>query len=241
MTLNPQYFTTLWLILGGLLYGWVLLKAVRAAPWWRLRDYRDLNVLLYAMLGLFFIWLINTEFKHSLVFVGPTLHLLGATLMTLMFGWAFAIIAMSLVILAFTITTAPSLTEHLYTLPWNVLLTCVLPVFLSYRIFDFVDRRLPNNFFVYIFVCAFFTAGLSMASVVLATAWIHYLSGAYSMEKLGYNYIPFGLILAFPEAFTTGMLMTNFVAYRPHWVSTFDDQRYLGRKHLPSNKNDHES
>jgi len=35
--------------------------------------------------------------------------------------------------------------------------------------------------------------------------------------------------LAFGEATISGMLMTLLVVYRPSWVATFDDGRYLQR------------
>ena len=66
-----------------------------------------------------------------------------------------------------------------------------------------------------------------MAGAILTTSGIHYLSGSLSFARLTYTYLPYGLILMLPEAFINGMLMTVFVAYRPEWVSTFDDQRYL--------------
>ena len=37
------------------------------------------------------------------------------------------------------------------------------------------------------------------------------------------------MLLAWGEAFATGMLVTLMVVYKPEWVSTFDDARYLGR------------
>ncbi|MGD8525916.1 MAG: energy-coupling factor ABC transporter permease [Thioalkalispiraceae bacterium] len=230
MTVNPQFFNSFWLMLGAAAYGWVLLKAVRTAQWWRLRNPTDVNVLFNAMVGVSLFWLMNTDFQDSQAFVGPTLHLLGATLMTMMFGWAFAVLAMSVVLLAYTLINAPSVSDSLFTLPWDALATIVLPVFISYQLFRLVDQRLPNNFFIYIFVCAFFSAALAIAGVIFATTGIHYLSGAYSLEKLSYGYLPYGLILMFPEAFLTGMLMSIFVVYRPQWVSTFDDNRYLRKR-----------
>ena len=34
--------------------------------------------------------------------------------------------------------------------------------------------------------------------------------------------------MMFAEGFTTGALLTLFVAYRPQWVATFHDADYLG-------------
>lgn len=214
-------------MVGALIYGLILLKAVRSAQWWRLRNQSDLNVLLFAILGVIFIWIMKAGITSSQFGFELHLHLLGATLLTMMFGWAFALLALSIIMIAFTIMTAELSNNSLFILPWNALLTCALPVFISDRLFRFADRRLPNNFFIYIFVCTFFSAALAMACVILATTGVHILSGAFSLEYLSYNYFPYGLLLMFPEAFITGMLMSIFVAYRPQWVSTFDDHRYL--------------
>ena len=212
---------------GAIIYGWVLFKALRAAQWWRLRNPDDVNVLLYTMLGIVILWSINTDIRVGESPAGPTLHLLGATLMTLMFGWAYAVLAMSLVIIVFILFTAPAMIDSLLILPWDILLTGVLPVSLSYMIYRLVDHYLPNNYFIYLFLSAFFSAALTLASVILATSIAHAVSGSYSIDNLLYSYIPYGLILVFPEAFVTGMLMSVFVVYRPEWVSTFDDERYL--------------
>ena len=218
MDTNPDYLATVWAVLGALGYGVALIVALRHAPWWHLRDRRDFNVLACAILGLWFIWTMHADVTPTL-----TLHLLGATVLTLMFGWAFALLASSVVLIGMTVMHDGSW----ITLPWNALLLGVLPISISYGIFRFADRYLPNNFFIYIFICAFLGAALSMAGVIVATTGMHYFMGDYSLAYMGYNYVPYGLLLMFPEAFISGMLMSIFVAYRPQWVSTFDDQRYL--------------
>lgn len=219
-------------MLAAFIYLLVLLKAIRTAQWWRLRNHTDFNVLINTTIGLAFIWYLKVDFPdtNTPYLAGLNLHLVGATLMTLMFGWSFAIITTSLVVLTSTLFATGPATENLMTFPIDFLATCALPVTLSYAIFSVVDKRLPNNFFIYIFLCAFFTAAFSMASVIFSTTMLHYLSATYTMEILSYSYLPFGLILMFPEAFMTGMLMTIFVVYRPEWVSTFDDRRYLYKK-----------
>ena len=229
MSINPELISSLWLVIGTLLYVLVVLKAIFSAQWWRLKDQYDLNVLLFAILGVFFIWILKAEFAGSQSSFALNLHLLGVTLLTMMFGWAFAILAISIVLLAFSLFATPSI-DTLYGLPWNALLTGILPVFVSYSLFRLIDRRLPNNFFIYIFICTFFGAALAMSSVIFATTVMHTITGSFSLEYLAYNYIPYGLLLMFPEAFITGMLMSIFVAYRPQWVSTFDDHRYLQKQ-----------
>jgi uncharacterized membrane protein len=226
MSINPDFISTFWFLVGVLGCGLILYLAIRSAQWWRLRDQHDLNVLICTILGVFFIWILKADYAANQFSFGLNLHLIGATLLTLMFGWSFAVLALSLVITAIAIIHG----DNGFALAWNVLITGILPISVSYRIFRFADRRLPNNFFIYIFICAFFGAALSMASVILGTTAFHSLSGSFSLTYLSYNYFPYGLLLMFPEAFITGMLMSIFVVYRPQWVSTFDDHRYL-QKH----------
>lgn len=218
MSVNPDSIPVFWVIFGTVCYAIVLLRALKSAPWWHLRDTRDFNVFVSAIVALGFIWTMKAGIDATLSF-----HLIGATLLTLMFGWAFAVLGISLVIIGITIFQDGSWSM----LSLNVLLAGVLPVAVSHMIYRFVERRLPKNFFIYIFISAFFGAALSMSAVVFATTMTHYLSGAFSIGYLQYNYYQYALLIMFPEAFVTGMLMTLFVAYRPHWVSTFDDKQYL--------------
>ena len=48
------------------------------------------------------------------------------------------------------------------------------------------------------------------------------LSWAYLKQY----YLPFGLMLSFPEGFITGAFLTMLVLFQPQWVSTFRDEVY---------------
>ena len=41
------------------------------------------------------------------------------------------------------------------------------------------------------------------------------------------EHLPDSIYLGFGEAMVAGMLLTLFMVYRPTWVTTFDDARYL--------------
>ena len=56
------------------------------------------------------------------------------------------------------------------------------------------------------------------------------LAAGMPAELVFGEYLPTVLQLAFGEATLTGMLLTLAVAYRPQWVTTFDDARYLDRR-----------
>lgn len=207
-----------WLWLGHLLYWPLLAYAVRRAPWYHLRDSESLNVLLGAVVALILVWTMQAGFVQGL-----NLHLLGATLLTLMFGWQFAFLCVSLVLLGATATGEGGW----LVFPVNGLLLAALPVLVSHGIYRFADRRLPNHFFIYIFLCAFFGAAVAMGAVGLVSTLVLQLAEVYSFEYIHYNYLRYFPLLMFPEAFITGMIMTLLVVYCPRWVSTFDDARYL--------------
>jgi uncharacterized membrane protein len=96
---------------------------------------------------------------------GLNLHLLGATMFTLMFGRQLAIIGLSLVLAAVTLNW--DLQGHpgwtAYAL--NALVLAVFPPLLADAIRRGMERWLPANFFIYVFVAAFFGA----AATVIAT------------------------------------------------------------------------
>lgn len=208
----------MWLWLGHLLFWPLLWRAVRTAPWYHLRDAGSLHVLLGAVVAVLLVWTLQAGFAQ-----GMNLHLLGATLLTLMFGWQFALLCMSVVLLGITLNGGGGW----IVFPVNALLLGAVPVLVSHGIFRFADRKLPNHFFIYIFLCAFFGAAISMGAVGIASSFVLHVSGVYTFEYINYNYLRYFPLLMFPEAFITGMIMTLLVVYYPRCVSTFDDARYL--------------
>ena len=56
------------------------------------------------------------------------------------------------------------------------------------------------------------------------------LADAYRPDYLFGDALSFYFLLSWSEAFTTGLMLAIFVVYKPHWVATFDDRRYLLRK-----------
>lgn len=64
---------------------------------------------------------------------------------------------------------------------------------------------------------------------IAATGFVA-LSGTYPLDYLLEEYLPYFFLISFSEAFITGMLITMMVIYKPEWVATFDDRRYLQNK-----------
>lgn len=220
MNIVSHLIPTTWIVIlwAALALGGLLLA--RRCAWQMLADRDNLNVFLGATVVVLGLWLIKTGIKPGLHF-----HLLGATALTLMFRPGFALLALALVTLAVTL-----LSGEYNALPANLLIMGAVPVAVSWAIFRLADRRFVNHLFVYIFVNAFFGAALAIAAVGLASTAFAAATGAYPLAYLLDEYLPYYLLMAWAEAFATGMLVTVMVVYKPQWVATFDDRRYLWNK-----------
>lgn len=205
-----------WVILGLVLaaYGYVrcgyALWKIRASaiPW---------LPLLVATLALIVLWHLRAG-----TLPGLSLHLLGAMLCTLVFGPSWAVIALSLALISVYI----SMPADWALFGLNACLLVFLPVLIS-RVLAHLVRRLPSNIFVFIFVGGFF----SSAGVVLLTGWtltaMLWLMQIYPWDSLLEDFASYWLLVAFSEAWLTGMLLTVLVVYQPERVVMFDATRYI--------------
>lgn len=199
----------------------LLTLAAWTAPWRRLVRQGVLNVWLGVCVGLMLLWSIKTGIRPGLNF-----HLLGATLMTLMFGARLAMVAIAVVLAGVTLAGMAGWG----TLGLNWLVAGVIPVGLSYLLYATVDRKLPNHLFVYIFVNAFIGGGITVAVTGLISTLLLAWSGVYPGHYLAEHYLPYFLLMGWSEAMLTGMAVTLMTAFRPAWLATFSDARYLGSK-----------
>lgn len=179
------------------------------------------NVLFAACASLFLIWVLKVHLHE-----GISIHLLGSTLLTLMFRWQVAIMANALIVLGITLISD----ADIQAFATNTLLTGVLPIFISYSIWRLNEWYLPANYFIYIFIAAFLSAGISMFSSGFASYHLlRALDNSLSSDILD-EYLMIYIPIMYPEAFLTGAAISIFVIYKPQWISTFDDRRYLDDK-----------
>jgi len=206
----------------NLLFVFILVIAARNVLWMKLKDdARQQHVYFGAIVLLLLMW----GFKAGIT-PGLGFHHLGATLFMLMFGWARAVFGLSIVLAASYLISAPDWPSF----GINALLSIVLPVMTSYLILRASWKLLPDNFFIYIFVVAFFGAGIAVAVSRIAATLVLYQAGTYPMEVLMEESIMYLPLFMLPEAFITGMLTTIFAVYLPDWLETFDDDRYIKGK-----------
>lgn len=214
----PAAFFPLWVQWSTLLaalgvLGWAVSRSA-----WRTLSHVTLNAWLGACVLTMAMWMMKGGFKPGLWF-----HLLGAAILTLMMGHWLALLALAIVLAG---VTAYGLGDWM---SWglNFWLMAVVPVTLVSVVLRLTQRWLPPNLFIYVFVCAFLAGGASLFATGLAGVAALGLAGAYPWEELLTEALPFYFLLSWSEAFTTGLIMAILIVYRPQWVATFDDSRYL--------------
>jgi uncharacterized membrane protein len=198
------------------------LWCLRTATWRRLADSGQLNVWLGTIVLLVLAWSMKAGVKPGL-----NLHLLGATMFTLMFGRQLAVIGLSLVLAGVTLNGELLGREGWLAYGLNALVLAVFPVLLADAIRRGVLRWLPGNFFVYVFVTAFFGAAATVMATGLLASALLWLAAVYPAPTLLDDYLPYYFLLGFAEAWLNGALITLMVVYAPHWVGSFDDRHYL--------------
>jgi uncharacterized membrane protein len=204
--------------LGLLFFGW---RWWQSGDWRRLAESARLNLYLAATVAMLVLWQIQTGIKAGLNF-----HLYGIAVLTMMFGFWRGSFAGVLILLANALFGRGSLAA----LGLDAMLVALLPAAVSWGFYLLLDRKLPNHFFIYVIGNGFFGGALSVAAIGLVTTAAMAFAGAYSLEYLLEHYTPYTVLIAWAEAFSTGMAVTVMAVYRPHWLETFDDARYLQNK-----------
>ena len=221
MLLTAEHFSTVWLAIAFVLYVPVLMAAL-----FRVNRQKLNNELSHVFLGtcviILVLWQIKADFPQ-----GVSVHLLGATIMTLMFGLPLAIVGMSAVVAGTLLNTD----AHWLAFALNALAGGVLPACISFLIAEIIRRSLPLHLFVYIFCTAFLGAMLAVMAVGITSTLLLVAAGVYDLDIAFRQYGFAHLLLIFPEAFITGGTISILIMERPHWVSSYDDASYLNDSH----------
>jgi uncharacterized membrane protein len=192
------------------LFALVQAIAIRMAPWRRLTSGGQLHVFLGAVVALIVLWHVRGQVQPGLSF-----HLLGVTVITLMFGWSMAITAACLALAAVSLNAGYGWQGYLL----SFLTVVLVPITLTQISLVLIRSWAPKHFFVYVLGNGFFTAWL-----------VGYVSGAYTMAELNVTIMPFFPLMFFPEALINGWIITMLVVFCPGWVYSFSDEQYLHGK-----------
>ena len=215
--LPESFYLMGWLGLALLAWRWLM-----SGDWRRLAEPSKLNLFLAATVAVLALWQIRTGIQPGLAF-----HLYGIAALTLMFGFWRATCAGVLILLVNAAFGRGS---------WNALgvdalLVAALPAAVSWSVYRVLEWKLPHHFFVYVLGNGFFGAALSVAAIGLATTALMAVAGVYSLDYLLTHYTPYAtLLISWAEAFSTGMAITVMAVYRPAWLETFDDVKYIQNK-----------
>ncbi len=197
----------------------VAMAAVRA-PWhtWLARSDRQ-HVWLGSLVLLLLVWSLRAG-----VTPGLTLQFMLVGALTLMHGWALAVVGTAVVL-------GVDAVQHrdLAAWPANLLCSGILPATVTILLHRLAEARLPRNYFVYFFVTAFAGSFLGYVLAALARLGLLWASATLPTGHVGDEVLMLLPMLALAEAFMNGLVMSVAVVYTPHWVATFDDQRYFHR------------
>jgi uncharacterized membrane protein len=213
---------------GNIAFAGALTAALLRAPWSRLEGHFS-HVFFGACTVVSLLWLMGGGIEPGL-----SVHLLGTVLLVLMFDLPLALIGSAAVLAAMTVAGRGG---------WlafgaNGLALCLLPALVGRGMLRVTWRWLPDNFFVYIFVNSYLSGAVSMVVAGLANAALLWLSGTYDSGHLAGQYLVLFPMLAFAEGFLTGGAAAIFSVYRPGWMATFDDSRYLRNRPAPRRPHD---
>ncbi|MDO5059203.1 MAG: energy-coupling factor ABC transporter permease [Neisseria sp.] len=158
---------------------------------------------------------------------GIAYHLLGISLGALMLGPAAVLWLAAAFMLPYFLLANGSDNLPAYSLNTLFAVVPALAVNLAVRT---IVRRLPKNLFIYIFLNGFFAAALGMTATGAAITALLSGSPIFEDTPLWGSVFPVFFLLAWAEAFLSGLFTAVFVALKPQLLATFDDAVYLKRQ-----------
>ena len=157
----------------------------------------------------------------------PTLHRMplqlqwsGACLVVLMLGWPLAIPAL-VAVGGIAAVLSPSLdwADAVGTIAWQG----VVPATLALALGAVIRRLIGTQSFVYVLGRAFLGTAVCVFLANVLGQWSgHSLPGVEGDLSLVARWL-----MAWGDAFVTGMLTAIFVAFKPEWLATWSDRLYL--------------
>lgn len=189
--------------------GLSLLIALALRPW-RLLDGPLLTPALAALAVLPLLWL-----TPAVMPAGLPVQMSGASLLVLTLGWPLAVPvlgAVALITWALGGGAAPAVLAQLWWLG-------MLPAALALLLGAALRRWLPPNPFVYTLGRGFLGTALVMFVSAGLMQWAHPPDRDQALVA--------AWLMAWGDAFLTGLIAAVLVAFAPHWLATWSDQRYL--------------
>lgn len=203
-----------WIDLGLVAGGLVLAACFR--PWAMLRSTELQHPWLAALAVLPWAWSVG-----GLAPTGGVLQVSGACLLVLMVGWPLAVWTLALVAALGAWLGGHSVVHAFHALAWFG----IAPASVALGVGLLLRRWLPPHLFVYILGRGF----LATAVAVIGCGSAHALLTEAPMGLDTSDMLVGHWLLGWGEAMATGMLVATMVVFRPTWLATYSDRRYLPR------------
>ena len=180
------------------------------------------HLILSASLALFCLWTLGIGLKGQ----NFELHLLGVTVVLMLVGLPPALLAGAIALCVFNLSGQA---------PWdafalNYLLGIVLPLLISFAVLEFIRRLKQKNLFAFMLGGGFLGAIIARVVTTIIVYLMFMLSGDAELQRLLDNYLPWMFLIAFPEGFINGLVISAISVYYPHWVRYLDEKRYIDQR-----------
>lgn len=190
-----------------------LLVAISLKPWRMLRG-PLLTPALAAVALLPWLWLLPQKMPHGL-----QIQISGASLLVLMLGWPLAVPVLGLIGLVVWTLGSNDAATVLSQVVWVGL----APATITLGLGVLLRQWLPLNLFVYTLGRGFLGTAVAVFLSGVMLEVLHHLVGGTVPEQV----LVARWLMAWGDAFLTGMVTAVFVAFAPQWLATWSDERYL--------------
>ncbi|MEH6445881.1 MAG: energy-coupling factor ABC transporter permease [Oceanospirillaceae bacterium] len=219
ISLNSPILSGFSFYLFNVIYALAFLYACYRSPWRKLTSNLGLQHLCFgATVALMIIWSIQANLID-----GVKIHFLGMTALTLILGWDLALVCASVVLVGLNVISGDSAAN----IAANGVITILLPIAVAQIVLHIVSNKLPKNFFIFMFCCGFFCAGLTALLIGCAVAVILGLNDIYTWFKIQQDIVTIIVLTIFPEGLLNGMLLTAIMTFYPDWIRSFDAKKYI--------------
>lgn len=206
---SPLGFETILVVAAILVAGWF-------QPWQMLRSEALHHPWLAALVALPWAWSLG-----SLPGTGAVLQVSGACLLVMMVGWPLAIWSLVAVAAGGAWLGELSLVHAVDRLAWFG----IAPASVALLAGVATRRWLPEHLFIYILGRGFFATAIAVIGCGSVHAWLNGAPIGLSLSDVLVGH----WLIGWGEAMATGVLVATMVAFRPQWLATYSDGRYLPR------------
>lgn len=198
--------------------GWVmalgaLAVAARGKPFARLGTDALQHLWLSTVVTLAVLWAFDIWMQD-----GAVLHLLGATLMVTLFGWALALFGACVVIAL----VASILGSPWQGVGWTMLALGVLPVLTSAGVQYVLAAWLPGKRAAFVLGHGALTAVIAVSAAASGVLLGHFLLGDLSWRIVSRAFLGAAAVLMVGEGLFTSAVTALIAVYRPAWMKSFD-------------------